>query len=304
LQHLAVFNCLLPVICCIFNPRFAKVILKHQTLYMNTRILLLVLSVAALSSCSSVYKSGQTPDDVYFSPARPQADSYVEVRQEKQGSNYQTYEQYQDSYRDDRFLRMSVGNPYYLNTYNTYSGFDWRYNSFYDGFSYGYNSPWNNYFAWNSFYNPFCSPIQYYGGGFHQVSGYGGGAYYGGGSVHYTAAPISKPIAFDVRSYSNNSSSNRPVSRNYTGSTGANVQRYNNTNAGNGNRTYYNNSSNGSGNRSSYTPSNSSSGNSNNTPSRSYTPSSSSGSSSSGSSSGSSGGGGGGGGVSRPARGN
>jgi hypothetical protein len=104
---------------------------------MNTRILLLALSVAALSSCSSVYKSGQTPDDVYYSPApvRVQADEYVDVKQPKQGTNYQSYEQYAESQRDDRFLRMSVGNPYYMNAYNSYGGFDWRYNSFYDGFN-------------------------------------------------------------------------------------------------------------------------------------------------------------------------
>src|ERR1700712_5171494 len=127
MQHLNSFYCLLLVICRNFNQRFAKVILKHQS--MNTRILLLAISVVALSSCS-VYKSGQTPDDVY---------------------NYQSYDQYQDSYRDDRFLRMSVGNPYYMNAYNGYGAFDWRYNSFYDGFNYGYSSPLNNYFVWNNF---------------------------------------------------------------------------------------------------------------------------------------------------------
>ncbi|MEP7280324.1 MAG: hypothetical protein ABI813_16880, partial [Bacteroidota bacterium] len=152
---------------------------------MNIRILLLILSVAALSSCSSVYRSGQTPDDIYYSPApaRQQADEYVDVQKPKEGTNYQTYEQYAESQRDDRFLRMSVGNPYYMNSYNTYSGFDWRYNSFYDGFNYGYSSPWNNYFAWNSFYNPYTTGL-YFGlggiGGGYYGGGYGGG-YYGGG---------------------------------------------------------------------------------------------------------------------------
>ena len=274
---------------------------------MNTRILLLVLSVAALSSCSSVYKSGQTPDDVYYSPARVQAarsteDSYVDTRQHKDGTNYQSYEQYQDNYRDDRFLRMSVGNPYYMNSYNAYSGFDWRYNSFYDGFNYGFSSPWNNYFAWNNFYNPYASPfsycgglglgIGYYGGGY----GYGGGGYYAGGTVKYTnyAAPISRPVVFNVNSYSNN----RPAARTYSPSNYYNNgQRYNNGNSTNNNRSYYNNGNNNA--RSTYTPSNNSSNNNNYTPSRSYTPSSSG-----SSSSGSSGGGGGGGGVSRPGRGN
>jgi len=275
---------------------------------MNTRILLLALSVVALSSCSSVYKSGQTPDDVYYSPARPQApasdDEYVDVRQPKQGANYQTYEQYQDNYRDDRFLRMSVGNPYYMNAYNSYGGFDWRYNSFYDGFNYGFTSPWNNYFAWNNFYNPYCVGYGYggnYGLGYHS-GGYGSGYY--GGTVKYTNynAPISRPVVFNVNSYSGN---NRAGARSYTPSSYYNnPQRYNNGNGANNNRSYYNNGNSNSNNsrNNSYTPANNtgSSNNSNNnyTPSRSYTPSSS------GSSSGGSSSGGGGGSVSRPTRGN
>ena len=69
-----------------------------------------------------------------------------------------------------------------MNSYNSYSSFDWRYNSYYDGFNYGFSSPWNNYFAWNSFYNPYASGFGYggyYGGGY----GYGGG-YYGGSGYH------------------------------------------------------------------------------------------------------------------------
>ncbi len=262
---------------------------------MNTRILLLALSVAALSSCSSVYKSGQTPDDVYYSPARQQvqADSYVDTRQQKEGSNLQSYEQYQDNYRDDRFLRMSIGNPSYLNSYNNYSGFDWRYNSFYDGFNYGYNSPWNNYFAWNNFYNPYALSFgSYYGGGYYG-GGYGGG-YYGGGGVKYSVnvAPISRPVVFSPSSYSN---SNRPAVRaNANNSYFNNNQRYNNGNSGSNNRTYNNNTGSS---HPTYAPANSNNSNNTNTPSRSYTPSSS-GSSGSGSS------GGGGGAVSRPTRGN
>jgi hypothetical protein len=254
---------------------------------MNTRILLLVLGVAALSSCSSVYKSGQTPDDVYFSPARPQADEYVDVNQDKNQDRYQSYEEYQDNMRNDRFLRMSVGNPYYLNTYNSFDGFDWRYNSYnmYGYNSYSFNSPWNSYYAWNSFYNPYCmSPYIYYGGG-----------YYGNvGSKLSFSTPVSRPIAFNINSYSNNSG-NRP-SRTLSGNYNNSNTRYNNSNGSNNRYNNYSNSNyTNSVNRSNngYSPSSNSS-NSNSTPSRSYTPSSS------GSSSG---GGGGGGGVSRPGRG-
>ena len=37
---------------------------------MQSKTLLLAISVAAFSSCSTAYKTGQTPDDVYYSPAR------------------------------------------------------------------------------------------------------------------------------------------------------------------------------------------------------------------------------------------
>lgn len=37
---------------------------------MKTKILLLSLSIAALGSCTTAYKSNQTPDDVYYSPVK------------------------------------------------------------------------------------------------------------------------------------------------------------------------------------------------------------------------------------------
>jgi hypothetical protein len=33
------------------------------------RLMIVVLLTSFMMSCSTVYKSGQTPDDVYFSPA-------------------------------------------------------------------------------------------------------------------------------------------------------------------------------------------------------------------------------------------
>jgi hypothetical protein len=47
---------------------------------MKPAILLLVLSAVVLGSCTSAYKTGQTPDDVYFSPERQQ-DKYVDVKE-------------------------------------------------------------------------------------------------------------------------------------------------------------------------------------------------------------------------------
>jgi hypothetical protein len=35
---------------------------------MKTNLLISILTIGLLTSCSSMYKSGQTPDDVYYSP--------------------------------------------------------------------------------------------------------------------------------------------------------------------------------------------------------------------------------------------
>ncbi len=37
---------------------------------MNSKFLLILLSFAGFSSCTTAYKTGQTPDDVYYSPVR------------------------------------------------------------------------------------------------------------------------------------------------------------------------------------------------------------------------------------------
>jgi hypothetical protein len=37
---------------------------------MNIKVLLLALAAGSIASCSTAYKSGQTPDDLYYSPVR------------------------------------------------------------------------------------------------------------------------------------------------------------------------------------------------------------------------------------------
>ena len=41
---------------------------------MKAKLLLIPLVIAGISSCSTAYKTAQTPDDVYFSPPPPHAD--------------------------------------------------------------------------------------------------------------------------------------------------------------------------------------------------------------------------------------
>src|ERR1044072_2215911 len=159
---------------------------------MNVRnILPVILAIAAFSSCT-VYRGSQTPDDVYFSPAPAEEDSYLTVNNNKKGSSYSRYD---NSDPDDNALRMKVrdrssnrwssfDNYTYMNDwqynggyYGMYSPYysPYAYNAYgYGGYGYGmgmgfgpyayynpwsFNSYWNSYYAWNSYYNPYCGAI-------------------------------------------------------------------------------------------------------------------------------------------------
>jgi uncharacterized membrane protein YgcG len=247
---------------------------------MKLSIPLLAVTAVVFSSCVSAYKTGQTPDDVYFSPAREEkAQAYVQL-QERDDRYYRG-----SDYYEDRFLRMRMTNRYRWSALDDYYFYNTYAYSPYGFYNNNWYSPWNSYYAWNNYYNP-------YYGGIH--------CYPGTVIIKYPQryTPPSRAIAFNPNSYTPNSGSRttgaRSVSNGYNSTNGA---RYNNSNS---NRSSFGESvrkvfSNSNSNGNNY---NSNSNNSNNsTPTRSYTPSSSSSSSSS-----SSGGSSGGGGVSRPPR--
>lgn len=151
---------------------------------MKPQILLLAVLIAALSSCTTAYKTGQTPDDVYFSKSR-QPDEYVRVDEEDD-----QYYRYDDEYYDDRYLRMKVRNR------NRWSDLDdWYYNerrfryNVYTGTCFC-NDPWNPYNYWNSFYNP------YYNSYYH--------TYGVGGFVTIKSPVYSKPRTFNLNTYTSN----------------------------------------------------------------------------------------------------
>jgi uncharacterized membrane protein YgcG len=230
---------------------------------MKRQILLLAITAVALSSCTTAYRSVQTPDDVYYSPARPQ-DEYVRVDEEDEY-------RYDDDYYDDRYLRMKVQNRTrwdYLN--------DWYY---YDRYSYRYNYDYGNYYynpytSWNYYYNPYCprTVVVY--------------------NPKQTTSIVSvpKPRNFNLNTYANNNYGNV--------NTGSGKVRT--INAGSYRPVYNNSNSNSAGNFiNKLFGGNNSNNNSYSPPSRSYSPSSSGSSGSSGGSSGSSSGGG----VTRPSRG-
>jgi hypothetical protein len=101
---------------------------------MQSKILLLALSVAAFSSCSTAYKTGQTPDDVYYSPAKVVEEKKQTERKQDQYEQKSDYEitmgirdrRWRD-FRDDYEYDNSPYNYCYCNCKNT----SYYYNPYY-----------------------------------------------------------------------------------------------------------------------------------------------------------------------------
>lgn len=137
---------------------------------MKTNFLFLAVILAAFSSCTTMYKSGQTPDDVYYSPARSiDENAQREEREEPRNEQANNYDRYNS---EDRMIRMGIANSRwrYLNNdfaYNPYSYNNPYNNNFAFGRNHGYYSLNNNYYNpnynnyyyndlnYNSYYNPY-----------------------------------------------------------------------------------------------------------------------------------------------------
>ena len=269
---------------------------------MKSGIILLAIASLAFGSCSTVYKSGQTPDDVYYSPAR-EKEAYVQVEKRSDGDrnyradndrNYRNYDDTRYESSDDRWLRMRVRNRYRWSEFDEYDWNDYRYNSYSSNYynPYSFNSYFNNYWQWNNSYNPYCprviivnpktNPVVY-----NKVRNFSLGSYTNVNYNNSRPAAIPKANRGIIRpSYNNTNTSNSSTSTNNPG-LGTSIRKvFSNSNS----RDTYSPSSSDRPTRT-YTPSSDNSGSSNNS-SRSSSNSSSGGSSSSG-----------GGGVSRPTRG-
>ncbi|MCZ2459066.1 MAG: hypothetical protein LC128_05510 [Chitinophagales bacterium] len=115
-------------------------------------LLAMVTVAIAFSSCTTAYKTGQTPDDVYYSPTQNK-DEYLRV------NNYDDQSYNGDDYYDDRYLRMKVHNPQLWSALDDWYYYGDRYNygyGYYNNYSlnsWGY--AWNPYSYWNSYYNPY-----------------------------------------------------------------------------------------------------------------------------------------------------
>jgi hypothetical protein len=212
---------------------------------MNAKILLIALSAAAFSSCSTAYKSGQTPDDVYYSPVR-----YTEGKQ--------------DNDRDE--VKNKPAAP--TTDYSISMGIrDRRWRDFRDDYDYD-NSPYNyacNKYNYGYYYNPYYYPWAIYTG-----------------KTSYSKPVNTTPRMVNLNAYKNYNSNVATGKTTGTGSWFKPSDKYNNSNSddNNGRRNRViifpnNNNSSSNNNTRTYTPSSSGSSSSG---------SSSSGSSSSGSS--------------------
>jgi len=220
---------------------------------MKPAFLLLALAAATITGCTSAYKSGQTPDDVYFSPQRSQSE-YVAAKDKDDDRYYNG-----DDYYSDRQLRMKVQNR------NRWSDLDeWYYNSdrygysYYDGF---YGSPWTANMYWNYNYNPYYSGYfnPYYSSYSYFNPYYSPVIFVNGKNPNY--AYSNRPRMYNLNTYnrqlSNNNYVNRRIDLNSNAPASRNTYRYNNnynnsrTNAGDYLRNSFNNNSSNNNSRSS-----------------------------------------------------
>jgi hypothetical protein len=112
----------------------------------------LLVLVVLLAGCTTVYRTGQTPDDVYYSPARPEDEYLAMQRQETR--RYRTVE---EDY-EDRYLRMRVRDRNRWDELNTWYAYErWTL-----GFNSYFTPAFNPFVSWNHYYNPYYLNTPYY----------------------------------------------------------------------------------------------------------------------------------------------
>lgn len=185
---------------------------------MKIKHMLFFALTGALGGCSTAYRSAQTPDDVYYSPA-PEQSSYVSNVSDQDKNSY--------SYRNEETdIRRGIEDPVYRNSI-----------TFSMGMGYGY-SPYSL-FPYNSFNNPFYGydPYGYspYGYNPYGYSPYGlKGMYDPYNSFSYNDLGFYSPYGYNYSPYYNYyspgfySAGNLRVNTN-TGARKYNLNGYNNT---------------------------------------------------------------------------
>ena len=112
---------------------------------MKYKILFYSMIAATICSCSSAYKASQTPDDVYYSPAKPAAARHI---------NQDRYEDYIGS-TDDQYLRMKVQDRARWSSIDDYSY--WNDSRYIPAYSYDYYlaNGYNSYYFMNNWSSPY-----------------------------------------------------------------------------------------------------------------------------------------------------
>lgn len=204
---------------------------------MKYNILLLGLTAALVTGCSSAYKASQTPDDVYYSPARSGAAQRSVAKQDR-------YEDYVSA-QDDQYLRMKIRDRQRWSRIDDYTY--WNDSRYIPSFSYNYyRNNWNNLYSmnnpyawnnWNSpfYYSPMFSPGYSLYGGFGGLYGGFGGLY--GGMGYNSYGGYYPQLGYGYSPYSNVHISKYPTK------VSSNVSRpalngYRNRNYDNNNRNY------------------------------------------------------------------
>ncbi len=165
------------------------------------RLILVVLFASIMMGCNTAYRSGQTPDDVYFSPSM-NTGGYMVIEEENRYNADRVP-------MDDRYLRMK-----------TFGSRRWS--MFDDDFAYWNNPYWNNrsYFDFNrnpgfGFSGPGLSGFGYTGFGFQPLgfSPYGGAfwrnpfspVYYGQPLIVFNSKPTvqrnNAPRVYNLNTY-------------------------------------------------------------------------------------------------------
>lgn len=185
---------------------------------MKTVLPLLALAIF-FTSCSTAYKTGQTPDDVYYSPERPtyasSRNDYVQMDKENdrqyrgtRRNDYRDDYYYDDGYYNDRYLRMKVRNRRVWSDLDFYYSDPFAYRYYRPNYFSSYWSPysaWNSYSYWNYYYNPYYShfynPYYYHGNPYYRGHYYGG--HYGNVIIVNPRSPVySRPRTSNLRVYS------------------------------------------------------------------------------------------------------
>ncbi len=198
---------------------------------MSIKILLLVLSAVTIVSCNTAYKSGQTPDDVYYSPLRVvEEDSQKEDQKEDEQKDVANNE----NSAEEREIRMKIQDRRWRDIND---GYDCNCSCDHTPYKYGYNNKY--------YYNPYYYPYPVYLPDTRSIIPKNTTARMSGlgGYNTVTTAPVVNPKTGKTeyvpaaRTYNNNNQQTRevitPVNNNRTYSPSSNSSGTNNSGSGN-----------------------------------------------------------------------